>query len=316
MAESEIFFTRPPRKPTMFEIKYLERCSPSNEHRTSFSEFAIEVQEKEREVEEADQKLQDTKAKFERWKNQFVEKKKEIESHFAKLVEKKQLLDKFSLQNTHDLANLKEKENECKIQIEQYQADLLKIEAEEQKYAAINSQLSEEIKKLQPYADYLNLVIESESMYENPDSLLNKHSTLVKCKEDYMKIFQELMSNSGEVEKGLEIELENQKNKLTSSTLQFNDELTKQVQTRINNSFRKTSIIKDIQRLEDKQVEASLIKASIKAIYCRALERSSKQCDTSIESEDVSEEEMLRFIQERFHDLTTIIDGYNNESHN
>jgi hypothetical protein len=69
--------------------------------------------------------------------------------------------------------------------------------------------------------------------------------------------------------------LELRKSHLIDSTMKYNERIARIKQTKKANEYRKATLIKDVQRIEDKNTELASIRTSIKTIYARALSRSS-----------------------------------------
>ena len=91
--------------------------------------------------------------------------------------------------------------------------------------------------------------------------------------------------------------------------MKYNEGITKVAQAKKLNEYRRTTLIKDVQRIEDKNVELSAIKTSIRTIYNRAINKSGTTVDQAEKKKtDVTEEQMLEYIENRFNDLKDIIE--------
>lgn len=308
------FLTRAERKPTTFELKYLEKIGESKEKRNALAAISPEVQEKERETEEVDQELAETRTKFENWRNQFQVKKKELEAQNNLFLEKKQAFDKAALIQQNEIENCKEREKQARDAIAQYNDELAQITLEEKKLQEENQALIKEIKELQPYCDYLQQVVERSHSYDNPEAILYRQKNLLNGRKEYLEKYRKLIAQKGLREKELNEELVKQKARLVGSTMKFNSIIAQVNKTKKQNQFVKTALIKDVQRLEEKSLEVSTIKSAIKTIYERAIEMSTRQSD-KLRSGVEKEEDMLLYITDRFNDLTKIIDKWNLEPH-
>ena len=307
------FITRE-RKPTTFELKYLEKIGNSKEKRNALSLISPELQDKERETEEADQKLAETKMKFEKWRTQFQVKKKELEAQNMALMEKKKTFDKAAIVQQNEITSCKEKEKEAKKAIAQISQELTEISSPEEELRHENDALIKEISELQPDADYLQNVVLGSHAYDNPDSILNRHKTLMKGRKEYLEKYKSLIAHKGDDEAELKDELIRQKTRLIDSTMKFNAAISQVNNTRKKNTFVKTAMIKDVQRFEEKSLEVSTIKNSIRTIYARAIEMSKRPADRLRNKTD-KEEEMMLYIQDRFSDLSSIIEKWNSDLH-
>lgn len=313
MEDETTFVTRPPRKQTTFELKYLEKYGIMGEKRSGIPGFSPHVQDKEREMEEAELKLKETRDKFENWKTQFQQQKKELEYKNIKLFEKKKMLEKFSISQNNELINIRQKEKAYKAAIDKYTAELQDIAHQEEVLINQNQALLEEIQELQPYANYLQNVVDTSKGFDNPESVLYRYKTLERGKQEHLQRYTELMKNKGEEEKELLGQLDKQRNKLIDTTMQLNIQKNRMSQIKKENVFKKTKMFKCIQRLEDKNLEASQIKSSIKNIYNRALDKSIRPADKEHKGRDVDEEKMLDYIHDRYQDLYKIIEEYSND---
>jgi hypothetical protein len=173
-----------------------------------------------------------------------------------------------------------------------------------------NDQLRQELDALQPCADYLQSVVEASPAFENIESILNRHQSLAATRAEYLQKYQELMARYGTDETKLAQQLEVRRSHLIDCTMKYNEGIARVAQARKQNEYRRTTLIKDVQRIEDKNVELSAIKTSIRTIYNRALSRSTTTADQIQRAKggDVSEEAMLEYIENRFNDLKDIIE--------
>lgn len=308
------FLTRAERKPTAFELKYLEKIGESKEKRNALAAISPEVQEKERETEEVDKLLAETRANFENWRAQYQVKKKELESHYEELLDKKRAFDKAAIIQQNEIETCKDKERQAREAISQFNDELTQITIQEKKLQDENQGLIQEIKELQPYCDYLQQVVETSHSYDNPEAILYRQKNLLKGRKEYLEKYKKLIEQKGVKENELKDELVRQKARLVDSTMKFNSIIAQVNKTKKQNQFVKTALVKDVQRLEEKSLEVSRIKSAIRTIYERAIEMSTRQSDKLRANLD-KEEDMLLYITDRYNDLSKIIDKWNTEPH-
>lgn len=302
------FLTRQRENRSTFEKKYLEKFGNTGDKRIGLPGLSPQLVDKQREMEETNNQLEEARNKFEQWKTNFQSKRQEIEKKQQDLAEQKKKLDAFSQHQNQELEKAKTRRkdeikeaNEIEIQLRQLS------ETEEQK-RALNEQLKAELEQLQPCADYLQSVVESCTSFDNIDAILHRYETLSETRSIFLGQYQELMSTFGNDEVQLQKKLEFHRSKLIDATMKFNEAIAKINQTKKKNEYNKTSLIKDVQRIEDKKTELAAIKTSIKTIYNRALNKSSTTIDQIQKKKgDVSEEVMLEYIKNRFKDLKDII---------
>ena len=304
----ETFLTQQRQNRSTFEKKYLERIGNTGDKRIGLPGLSPQLVDKQREMEATNKQLEEARNKFEQWKTNFQSKRQEIEKKQQALAEQKKDLDNFSQHQNQELEKAKTRRkdeikeaNEIEIQLRQLS------ETEEQK-RALNEKLKAELEELQPCADYLQSVVESCTSFDNIDAILHRYETLSETRSIYLAQYQELMSTYGNDEIRLQHELEFHKSKLIDSTMKYNEAIAKINQIKKKHEYNKTSLIKEVQRVDDKKTELAAIKTSIKTIYNRALNKSSATVDQIQKKKgDVDEEAMLEYIKNRFKDLKDII---------
>jgi hypothetical protein len=90
--------------------------------------------------------------------------------------------------------------------------------------------------------------------------------------------------------------------------MKFTARLAKNKQLKKLNEYRTTTIIKDVQRVNEKNTELAAIRISIRAIYTRAVAKSSAAAmEIQKKRGELSEEAMLEYVENRFLDLKDII---------
>jgi DnaJ family protein A protein 5 len=302
------FMTRPHKQRSTFERKYLDRFGNQQDKRIGLPGLSPQLVDKQKEMEEANDQLEESRVKFEQWKSSFQRKRKEIEDKQQALAEQKKNLDTFTQHHIMELEKAKKREQEELEKAREIEKELKSLTEREEKLRTRNDELTQELEELQPCADYLQSVVESCQMFDNVEAILHRHESLSNTRSEYLTRYQDLMGEYGTDEAKLAQLLEVRRSHLIDSTMKFNERLTRIKQTKKLNEYRNTTLMKDVQRIEDKNTELAAIRISIKTIYNRALSRSSATAD-QIQKRlgELSEEGMLEYIENRFHDLKEII---------
>jgi chromosome segregation ATPase len=304
------FLTRPRGKQrSSFEMKYLERFG-TGDSRVGLPGLSPQLVEKQREMEKTNSQLEEARNKFETWKTNFQRKRRDIDEKQAQLAEQKRHLDAFTAQQMATLEKAKKREAEEIDQARQIDAQLKTLTEEEEQLRQQNDQLRQELDALRPCADYLQSVVDSCPQFDNIEAILNRHQSLATTRAEYLQKYHELMERYGTDEKKLAQQLEVRRSHLIDCTMKYNEGIARVAQARKRNEYRRTTLVKDVQRIEDKNVELAAIKTSIRTIYNRALSRSTTTADQIQRARggDVSEEAMLEYIENRFNDLKDIIE--------
>lgn len=304
------FLTRPQKERSTFEKKYLERFGNAGDKRIGLPGLSPQLVDKQREMEMANTRLEEARAKFELWKTNLQRKRKEVEEQQQALAEQKKSLDSFTQHHIMELEKAKKREHEELEKAKEIERELKGLTEREEALRERNDALTEELKELQPCADYLQSVVEACQTFDNVEAILHRHESLAHTRAEYLERYQALMTKYGSDEAELSKLLETRKSHLIDSTMKYNEAISRIARTRKQNEYRNTSLIKDVQRIEEKCTELAAIRTSIKTIYNRAIQRSSaitmhdKQQRKRIEA---SEEAMLEYIEHRFIDLKDII---------
>jgi len=208
------------------------------------------------------------------------------------------------------LEKAKKREAEEIEQARLIDAQLKTLMQEEEQLKTQNDQLRAELDELQPCADYLQSVVESCPTFDNIESILNRHQSLAAARAEYLQKYKDLMARYGTDEIKLAQQLEVRRSHLIDCTMKYNEGIARVAQAKKRNEYRRTTLIKDVQRIEDKNVELAAIRTSIRTIYHRALARSTTTADQIQRAKggEVSEEVMLEYIENRFNDLKDIIE--------
>jgi len=292
-----------------FEARYLERFGSTTDRRVGLPGLSPQLVEKQREMEETNSRLEDARNKFESWKTNFQRKKTEIEEKQAQLDEQKRHLDQFTTQQMAALEKAKKREADENAQAQQIDMQLKALTAEEEELRQENDGLRAELAALQPCADYLQRVVESCGAFDNIEAVLNRHKSLAATRAEYLERYQDLMQRYGTDEAVLAQQLEVRKSHLVDCTMKYNAGVARVAQARKQNEYRRTTLMKDVQRIEDKNVEVAAIKTAIRTIYGRAIARAAPSADKTMRiPAGVTEAQMLEYIENRFNDLKDIIE--------
>jgi septal ring factor EnvC (AmiA/AmiB activator) len=305
------FFTRPRGKQkSSFEMKYLERFGTGADGHAGLPGVSPQLLEKQREMEQTNAQLEEARNKFETWRTNFQRKKKEIDEKQQQLAEQKRHLDAFTTQQMAALEKAKRREAEEVEQARAIDAQLRTLMEEEEQLRAQNDRLRGELDALQPCADYLQSVVEASPAFDNIDAILNRYQSLAATRAEYLAKYQALMARYGTDEQQLAQQLEVRRSHLIDCTMKYNEGIARVAQARKQNEYRRTTLMKDVQRIEDKNVELAAIKTSIRTIYSRALARSTTTADQVQRARggEIGEEAMLEYIENRFNDLKDIIE--------
>ena len=309
------FLTRQNRKPTTFELKYLEKFGKGVEKRIGLPGLSPELVDKQAEMEQVNKNLEDARAKFEQWKTNLQVKKKEIEQKKEKLAEEKHQLDQFTVVHTAELEKCREREKQENKMIAEMESELEELSVKEEQLRKKNDDLTEELRRLQPCTDYLQSVVESGHKFDNIDAILNRHAILAATREEYIVKYQELLQEMGVKEREAEEKLLKERNLLIDATMKYNGGVMAMESAKKVNEYKKTTVIKEIQRVEEKSVEVATIETSINAIYKRALFKATQTGLTKSADTAVGYDGRLTYIQNRFTDLAAVIEEWKNENH-
>ncbi|KAH0789801.1 DnaJ domain containing protein [Histomonas meleagridis] len=264
--------------------------------------------DKQHQMEATDQELENARAKYEQWKINSQSKRLEIEKKQQDLAEQKKILDAFTQHHIQEIEKARKRENEENEQSKSIMQELKKLSEEEEKLRTKNDSLKAELQSLQPCADYLQSVVDSCQSFDSIESILNRYDSLSSTRAEFLQKYQNLMATYGADESNLTKQLETKRLDLINKTMRYNEGITKISQMRKMSEYEKATLIKDIQRIEDKNTEIAAIKTSIKAIFGRALQHSSGAFAQQLRKKgDVPLEQMLEYIENRFNDLKSII---------
>ncbi|EAX90740.1 hypothetical protein TVAG_092130 [Trichomonas vaginalis G3] len=307
------FLTRQTKQKSSFEQKYLERFGGTSENSLALPSLSPQLIKKKQEMEKTNAELEEARTKFEAWKTNFQRKKKELDEKQHTLDIQKANLRTFTEHHSGELEKARRREEEEKQRAKEIEAELEQLAVEEEELKKQNDELKAKLEQLQPCADYLQAVANKSRNFENVEAILNRHQSLAATRQEYVEKFQELMSRFGTEEQELNKELETKRALLIDRTMQLNDGLARVNQAKKLNQYNKTSLYKDIQRVEAKNTELAEIKSAIQTIYNRALEKSNQASQHSKTEKAPSIESMLQFIENRFKDLSGILNDPNIE---
>ena len=264
--------------------------------------------DKQNEMVSSNNELEKAKNNFDEWKDSFQGRKKEVEEKQEKLNAQRKYLQEFAEHHDGELEKSikRQKEEEHKIiMIENRTRVLLE---EEQFLKAQNDTLKDELRTLGQYSSYLKSVIIECPSFSTIDSILSRFQSISETNQEYFAKFQLLLSQFGSNSSKEAVILDTHKSYLIDRTMKFNEALNRVAQAKRLNEYKKAQVIKDIQRTKEKEIELATIKASLRAVYRRALERVGCFEEPSVKQEKLlSEKEMLEFIKNRYIDLTDVI---------
>jgi hypothetical protein len=161
---------------------------------------------------------------------------------------------------------------------------------------------------LQPCAEYLQSVVDSCQTFDNIEAILHRYDSLAATRAEYLERYQALMGRFGVDEQELAKLLAVRKSHVIDWTMKFNARLANIKQTKKLNEYRTANSVKDVQRVDEKNTELAAIKTSIRAIYARAVSKSSAAAsEIQRKRGEISEEAMLEYVENRFLDLKDII---------
>lgn len=302
------FLTRQTKQKSSFEQKYLERFGGTSENSLALPTLSPQLIKKKQEMEKTNSELEDARQRFETWKTNFQRKKKDLDEKQHTLDIQKANLRQFSEHHAGELEKARKREQNEKQYAQQIEKELEKLVEEETELKKQNDQLREELEKLQPCADYLQAVAAKSRNFENIESILNRHQSLSITRQEYIEKFQALMSRFGTEEEKLSKDLEAKRAHLIDRTMQLNAGVARVSQAKKLNQYRKTTLYKDIQRVEAKNTELAEIKSAIQTIYNRAVEKSNQNAALKAgHGANPTIEQMLQFIENRFNDLSGIL---------
>ena len=302
------FLTRQNKQKSSFEQKYIERFGGTKENSLTSPSMSPQLLKKKQEMEHTNSQLEEARTKFESWKTTFQRKKKELDEKQHTLDLQKSNLKTFTEHHNGELEKAKKKESDEKELAKKIEQELISLTEEEEILRKQNEDLKQELEELQPCADYLQAVADKSRSFNRIEDILNRHQSLAATRQEYIEKFQNLMLRFGSDEKNLNQELEKKKMLLIDRTMKLNEGIFKNQQAKKTNQYKKTTLVKDIQRIETKKSELAEIKSAIQTIYNRAVEKSSQIASkTTKPSSTPTIELMLQFIENRFNDLDGIL---------
>jgi hypothetical protein len=220
-------------------------------------------------------------------------------------------LDVFTQHHRQELEKAKRREKEEIEKARQIEKELKALAEREDALKAREEIVARELKDLRPIADYLQAVAEASQAFDTVDAVLHRYETLATTRKDYLALYEMLMEDFGTEEAKLSLQLESKHSHLIDSTMKFNEKITRVNQTKKLNEYRNTQLIKDVQRIVDKNTEVTTIKTSIKTIFARAQSQATGPLFEPQKKGVAIEDSMLDFVKNRFLDLRDIIrDSY------
>ena len=265
------------------------------------------LKQKQAEMEQTNDELEDAKQKFEQWKCDFQQKKREIEAKQHQLQLDKDNLREFTTHHNQELEKAQQKEQEMMQKMRKIEQEIEELKQEDEILQERNNVLKVELDKLQPIADYLQSVVDFSTNFDSIESILNRYHSVDITREEYIDKYRKLLESFGTDSEKREKLLELRKAYLIDKTKKFNDKVSRLKQDKLQKEYGKLSLIKDIQRIEEKTVELAMIKTSIRSIYDRAVDKIKGSEPKNTNADNLTEEQMLIAIRNRFTDLSEII---------
>ena len=307
------FLTRQKKRKSNFEKKYIERFGGTNEYSQGLPALSPQIMEKKQEMEETNHDLEDARNKFEAWKTNFGRKKREIEEKQRALDAQKENLKIFTEHHNIEIEKAKKKEQDEKQKIVEMQARLSELTKTEEELLAKNEDLKQKVEKLQPFAEYMQDVVDKTHYFENVESILNRFETLTTTRAEYVGKFQKVMDEYGTDEEAMNKQLNERKAALLGKELQLNRSKQEVNAIKQQNQYQKSTMVKDMQRLDQKNTELAEIKSAIRTIFQRALDKSITNAQRASVGANPTLEEMIEFIRNRYHDLSGILNDPDKE---
>ncbi|EAY18029.1 hypothetical protein TVAG_113730 [Trichomonas vaginalis G3] len=280
-----------------------------------FAKLAItpELAEKRKEMMVKNDELEEAKSKFEEWKVDFQSRKAEIDDKMSKLEDQKRNLIQFTRHHNLELEKAQQREEESKIKMINIRKEIDVLKKEDDQLQSQIDDLMKKINQLQPCADYLQAAVDYSPNFDSVEYMLNRYHSISETRAEFLGKYQNLLMTFGDDSKKLDELLKLRKAYLIDRTMKFNKEIAKYEQTKQQREYRKMSLIKDVQRIEEKLIELSSIKTSIRTIYESAMDRmqSNDARKKAPPASSLTEEQMLIAIQNRFSDLSEIIKAAN-----
>jgi hypothetical protein len=152
------------------------------------------------------------------------------------------------------------------------------------------------------------LIVESGQAFDNIDAILHRYESLANTRAEYLVKYQQLMAECSCDEADYAKALDVRRSHVIGSAMKYNEMLSRIKPAKKLNEYHYTTMMKDLQRIEDKITEIATIQTSIRTLYQRADNRSSATAgDTQKKKGEWSEEAILMFVESRFLDLRDLI---------
>ena len=307
------FLTKQTKHKSNFEKKYIERFGGVNEYPEGLPALTPQMYEKKKEMQQTNNDLDEARTKFETWKTNFQRKQKEVDEKQRALDMQKENLKTFYEHHNIEIEKARKKEQEEKAKIKEMQEQYKKLCEDGEEIGKLNDGLKKQVEELQPFADYLQAVVDKTHYFENIESILNRYETLTTAQTEYVDKFQGVLQNFGTDGEALSRQLSEKRETLLGKTMQLARSKQNINNILAQNHIQRTNMIKEMQRLEMKNTELAEIKSAIKTIFERALEQSITNAQRASVGPEPTLEQMILFIRNRFHDLDGILSNPNKE---
>lgn len=300
------FITEQKRQRSNFEQKYLDIYGNQQERRIDLPGLSPAVIQKKQELEQMQQRLADERVNYERWAKDYQNRKSEIEESRATIAEEANLHATFNRHTQEEIDKIKEAtSHEYDLTIK-YTRKLNELKEKESELESRLTSLRQRIEKLQPAADFVERVVSQTKVFETPDAIVQRYDVLMAAKSDWG---DELGRNLRSTDEFVcpRARLNHLKNILIEKNHKMaamRDELQRVHQ---EGRYNHIGVIKNAERLNEKEEEEATIKTSIENI-CRqillAQEANKKKAQREMPE---SIEDRLDIIKQRFLDLQATI---------
>ena len=299
------------REKTTFEKKVLEVMGDGQERKIYNSGFSPHLIQKNTELENIQAELQQVLRDQEKWDGI-------ADSEQIRLNEKRMRFEQEEKQEQEKIRRMKVEikryTEEFKRQQEitkRYEDEYQELVIKENSLQETISQFKGEIEELQSYADFFDKVVTEGSMFGTTDNILNRYKALkaarADCSNDLQSIIRDIHPMNYELAKERD-KLLNDKIETAHMVAQTKEEINK---LQKQNRYVQMNIMKDAERVEEKESDYVTIMSSIDNITQRVLSTQNKLgriYSTAAEGTALTVEMKLDLIEKRFQDLIAIVD--------
>ena len=308
------FLTQQDRVKSTFEKKYLERFAENGERSIDLPGLSPVLIQKRQELEEIQQKLADERLQQERWKHEYENRRNIITQRnleFAKQEAENQAYNHFAQQEIDNLRAKTKKEYE---NVQKFEKQLSQLQDRESSIQEKKARLLQEIEGLKPYAEFLERTVLETKTFESPDAIIQRFETLTNSKISSGTELLEAMGSTDSNQPRKELDhLKSQVIEKSNRLTALKDEIAKMA---VQNQYDQVTFLKTAERNSEKEIEYATIKSSVKNICQRVITSQYEMRHVAIKLALPTDlVEQLKIIQNRFLDLSTILDSYQEENH-